>query len=164
MWSGLKPKQFEQWIGEVRHYEKAFPYSNLRFAIAFWPGENAPLIRPDGRPWGRDHRLAHDLTRQQIAAGVKRFEEAKCHFWVQVGHGCDPHLEVPTVAEIIRAAPTMCLGFISAEDEQIEDVPYYFEHHIKPILELCLTHNKRFIPRNKDVWWAHWPPNRACAN
>ena len=55
------------------------------------------------------------------------------------------------------AAPKTLLGFVSAEDEQLEDVPYYFEHHIRPILELCLKHQKRFIPRNKDVWWAHWP-------
>ncbi len=32
-----------------------------------------------------------------------------------------------------------------------------FEHHIQPILELCLQHQKRLIPRNKDVWWLHWP-------
>jgi hypothetical protein len=156
-WSGADLKKLDGWIAEVRDYERQFPYSRLRFATAFWPGENAPLIRPDGKPWGRDRRLAHDLTRDQIVAGAKRFEEARCHFWVQVGHGCDPHLEIATVAAMLDAAPTMLRGFISAEDEQLEDVRYYFEHHIQPILELCLKHGKRFIPRNKDVWWAHWP-------
>jgi len=157
LWSGWDTKKFDTWIAEVRNYENIFPYSRLRFATCFWPGENAPLLRPDGKPWGRDKRFAHDLTREQIVAAAKHFESANCHFWVQVGHGCDPHLEVATVAAMLEAAPTMLLGFISAEDEQLDDVPYYFEHHIKPILELCLKHNKRFIPRNKDVWWAHWP-------
>lgn len=147
-------------IAEVREYEKLFPYSRLRFATAIWPDENAPLLRPDGKPWGRDMRLAHDLTREQIVAGAKRFEAANCHFWVQVGHGCAPHLEVATIAAMLEAAPKTLRGFISAEDEQLEDVPYYFEHHIKPILELCLKHKKRFIPRNKDIWWAHWPADK----
>ncbi len=157
MLSGWDPKKVDGWIADARTYEKRFPYSRLRFSVAFWPGEKAPLLRPDGKPWGRDRRLAHDLTREQIVAAARRFEQERCHFWVQVGHGCDPHLEVATVAAMLEAAPNMLLGFISAEDEQLEDVPYYFEHHIKPILELCLTHRKRFIPRNKDVWWAHWP-------
>jgi len=160
LWSGWDTKKFDTWIGEVREYEKLFPYSRLRFATCFWPGENAPLMRPDGKPWGRDHRLAHDLTREQIVAAAKYFESKGCHFWVQVGHGCDPHLEVATVAAMLQAAPKTLRGFVSAEDEQLDNVPYYFEHHIKPILELCLKHKKRFIPRNKDVWWAHWPADK----
>ncbi len=157
LWSGWDPKKFDAWIAEVRAYEEAFPYSRLRFSYCIWPGEDAPLIRPDGKPWGRDHRLAHDLTREQIVAAAKYFEAKGCYFWVQVGHGCDPHLEVATVAAMLEAAPKTLLGFVSAEDEQLDKVPYYFEHHVKPILELCLKHKKRFIPRNKDVWWAHWP-------
>lgn len=157
LWSGWDPNKFDAWIAEVREYEKLFPYSRLRFATCFWPGENAPLLRPDGKPWGRDHRLAHDLTREQIVAAAKYFEAKNCYFWVQVGHGCCPHLEVATVAAMLEAAPNTLLGFISAEDEQLDAVPYYYEHHIRPILELCLKYRKRFIPRNKDVWWAHWP-------
>jgi len=157
LWSGWDTEKFDTWIAEVREYEKLFPYPRLRFATCFWPGENAPLLRPDGKPWGRDHRLAHDLTREQIVAAAKYFEAKGCHFWVQVGHGCNPHLEVATVAAMLEAAPKTLLGFVSAEDEQLDSVLYYLEHHIKPILELCLKHKKRFIPRNKDVWWARWP-------
>lgn len=157
MWSGPDLKKLDPWIAGVRAYEEAFPYPNLRFSTCFWPGEEAPLLRPDGKPWARDTRLAHNLKREVIVAGAERFEAAGCHFWVQVGHGCDPHCEVATCAAILEAAPRTCLGFVSAEDEELEAVPYYFEHHIRPILELCLQHRKRFIPRNKDVWWLHWP-------
>lgn len=157
LWNGWDPAKFEGWIAEVRDYEKKFPYSRLRFATSFWPGEDAPLLRPDGQPWGRDQRLAHDLTREQIVAGAKHFESVRCPFWVQVGHGCDPHLEVATVAAMLEAAPTMLLGFVDAEAEQSNILHYYMEHHIKPILELCLAHKKRVILRNKNVWWAHWP-------
>lgn len=156
-WNGVSAQKFDPWIAEVREHQQKFPYPRLRFATAFWPGENAPLLRPDGKPWGRDRRLAHDLTRAQIVAGARHFEAVRCPFWVQVGHGCDPHLEVATVAAMLEAAPEMLIGFIDSEEEQPDVLPYYMEHHIKPILELCLTHRKRFILRNKNVWWAHWP-------
>jgi hypothetical protein len=55
---------------------------------------------------------------------------------------------------MLEAAPKTCLGFISAEHEQLDDVVYCFQHHVRPILELCLKYGKQFIPRNKDVWWA----------
>ncbi len=158
LWNAAEnPRPFDLWISEVREYEKLFPYSRLRFSTNFWPGENAPLLRPDGKPWGRDRRLAHDLTRAQIVDGAKYLEAARCPFWVQVGHGCDPHLEVATVAAMLEAAPTMLLGFIDAEAEQPDVMRYYLEHHLKPIMELCLQHKKRFILRNKNAWWAHWP-------
>ena len=157
LWSGWNPEKFKRWIDEVHSYQKRFPYPRLRFATAFWPGENAPLLRPDGKPWSRDRRLAHDLTRAQIVAAAKTLEDARCPFWVQVGHACSPHLEVGTVAAMVDTAPKMLMGFISAEDFQPGQVPYYMEHFIRPILELCLQHNKRFIPRNKGIWWAEWP-------
>jgi|CXWL01.1.fsa_nt_gi hypothetical protein len=158
LWNGAEnPRPFDLWISEVREYEKLFPYPRLRFSTNFWPGENAPLLRPDGKPWGRDRRLAHDLTRAQIIDGAGYLEAARCPFWVQVGHGCDPHLEVATVAAMLEAAPTMLLGFIDAEAEKPDVMRYYLEHHIRPILELCLKHGKRFILRNKNTWWAHWP-------
>jgi hypothetical protein len=157
MWSGWNPKTIEGWIAEVRDYEKQFPYQRLRFSVGIWPGEDAPLIRPDGKPWNRDQRLAHNVTREQIVTAAKMFEAAHAHFWVQVGHGCAPHLEVETVAAMLEAAPNSLLGFISAEDEQLGEMNYYFEHHLKPILELSLKYKKRVILRNKDVWWAQWP-------
>lgn len=157
LWSGFAPSKFASWIAEVKAYERQFPMERLRFATCFWPGENAPLLRPDGTPWTRDHRLKHDLSRENIVEAVRQFEAANCHFWVQVGHGCSPHLEIATVAAMLDGAPKTLLGFITAEDEDPKTMTYYYEHHIQPILELCLKHHKRLIPRNKDVWWAHWP-------
>ena len=149
--------KLDDWIDEVRFFEQQFPYARLRFSTCFWPGEQLPLTRPDGKPWNVDQRLSHDLTRTEIAGIARKFEQAKCHFWVQVGHGCSPHLSVESVAAILDAAPEMCLGFVSAEDQQLDETAYYYEHHVRPILELCLIHGKRFLPRNKNVWWCHWP-------
>ncbi len=157
LWSGATLARFDQWVSEVRAYEQEFPYPCLRFSTCIWPGEKAPLKRPDGQPWPRDHRLAHDVPRDLIVEAARKFEQAGCHFWVQVGHGCSPHLEVATAAAMLDAAPRTLLGFVTAEDEQLDQIPYYYDHHIRPILELCLRHHKRFICRHKDIWWAHWP-------
>jgi len=157
LWSSPDLKVVDGWIKEVRFYEKAFPYSRLRFSTSFWPGEKQPLLRPDGKAWAQDVRLSHSLIREQIVAGARKLEEACCHFWVQVGHGCAPHCSVETAAAILDAAPTTCLGFVSAEDEHPDRISYYYEHHIQPILELCLKHGKHFIPRNNSLWWAYWP-------
>jgi len=157
LWSSPDLKDVDGWIKEIRFYEKTFPYSRLRFSTSFWPGEKQPLLRSDGKAWDRDVRLSHSLTREQIVAGARKLEETRCHFWVQVGHGCAPHCSVETAAAILDAAPTTCLGFVSAEDEHPDRIGYYYEHHIQPILELCLKHGKHFIPRNNSLWWAYWP-------
>ena len=146
-----------RWAADVRAYEKEFPYPNLRFSTVFWPSEDSPLFRPDGKPWAREPRLPFNQSSEQIAAIAAQMEKEKCHFIVQIGHGCNPYIEVSTVAAIIRAAPRMCLGFLCGEDEQVAAVPYYYEHCIKPVLELCLEHHKRLFPVQKGVWWAYWP-------
>ena len=152
-------ERVDDMIAEVRLYEKAFPYPRLRFSTCFWPCEQGPLLRPDGQEWPHDKRLKHDMTRADLVGLATKLEQARCHFWVQVGHGCSPHCSVEAVKAMLDAAPTMCLGFISAEDEKPEDIAYYFQHHIVPILELCLERGKRFIPRDKNVWWCYWPAN-----
>ncbi len=151
------PSTVTGWIEEVRFYQKAFPYPRLRFSTNFWPGEKLPIARPDGAPWPHDKRLGHHLTHAQIVGMGAALEKAGCHFWVQVGHGCSPHLSLGTIAALLEAAPVTCLGFVSAEDEQEKEMTYYFEHFIRPILELCLPRGKHFIERNKNVWWARWP-------
>ncbi|MEN9402792.1 MAG: hypothetical protein RL091_1495 [Verrucomicrobiota bacterium] len=157
LWSGWDTRKFDRWIAAVRGDERLFPYPRLRFGAAFWPSENAPLLRPDGKPWSRDSRLAHDLTRAQLVEGAKRFEAGRTPFWLNVGHGCSPTVELASIRAMLEAAPTMLLGFITTEDEQADALPYYAEHYLKPILDLCLQHQKRFMLHNKNVWWARWP-------
>ncbi len=158
MWAARTSlKSVDAWIEEVRFFAKSFPYPRLRFSTCVWPGEQLPLKRPDGAVWPHDKRLSHDLSRAQLVAIARRFEEAHCSFWIQVGHGCAPHLSVASATAMLEAAPQTCLGFISSEDEQADQMAYYFEHQVQPLLELCLTRGKRFIPRNKNVWWCHWP-------
>ncbi len=156
-WNGGNPKKFDQWIAEVRDHEKRFPYARLRFAFDFWPSEKSPLLRPDGQPWGREPRLTYDQTRAQIVASAKYFEAKRCPFWVDIGHGSKPYIELATVAAMLKAAPSMLQGFISSEAEWSDTLPYYFEHYLKPVLELCLRHEKRLVLTKKNIGWAHAP-------
>lgn len=156
-WNGGDSKKLGPWIAEVRDYEKRFPYPRLRFAVDFWPSEKSALLRPDGKPWGRERRLTYDQTRVQIAAAAKHFETERCPFWINIGHSTTPYVEVATVAAMLKAAPTMLQGFVSTEAEQSDTLPYYFEHFLKPVLELCVQHRKRLIITSKNVAWAHAP-------
>jgi hypothetical protein len=74
MWHRWQPQLFEQWIDQVRAERAQFPYARLRFSVHFWPSEDAPLLRPDGKAWSRDPRMGHRLTRAQIVDGARRFE------------------------------------------------------------------------------------------
>ncbi|MBL9189936.1 MAG: hypothetical protein JNK23_20820 [Opitutaceae bacterium] len=156
-WNGGDPRKLGPWIAEVRDYEKRFPYPRLRFAVDFWPSEKSALLRPDGKPWGRERRLAYDQTRAQIVAAAKYFEAERCPFWINIGHSTTPYVEVATVAAMLKAAPTTLQGFVSTEAEQSDTLPYYFEHFLKPVLELCVQHKKRLIITSKNVAWAHTP-------
>jgi lambda-carrageenase len=147
-------------IDEVRMYENDFPYENLQFATTLWLTEDITLMRPDGQPWGRDTRLNYALPRSDILSTAQKLENARVHFWVQVGHGNDPYISIEAAEGILEAAPTMCLGFVSAEDERLDDAPYFLEHYILPLMDLCINNgNKMMILREKAIWWASQAAN-----
>ena len=48
---------------------------------------------------------------------ARKLEREKCHFFATSGHGIAPYISPQTAAAILQAAPTMCQGFIEAENE-----------------------------------------------
>ena len=142
-----------QFFEDIRLYEREFPYQNLRFAKALWFGEK-DLKSPDGKAYAQEGRLSYNLTRQDIAAFAVQLEKNKSFFLVTIGHGCKPFLSLGTIEAILEAAPDACLGFVICEDEQEKDVPYYFQHFVQPVLDICAAHNKMLIMREKGAWWA----------
>ena len=153
-----KVASIERGLEEVRFYERRFPYPNLVFGPDYWFAEAGPLLRPDGKPWEKDHRLKYQATAAQIVEAARKQEKAKCHFFATSGHGIAPYLSPKTAAAILQAAPTACLGFIEAENESTkgeEELAYYLQHHIVPILDACLKHGRAImILREKNAWWA----------
>lgn len=156
-WGRWSPGGLDRAIEEIRADEKEFPYARLRFGAYLWTGEDAPLLRPDGAPWPRDRRMGHQTSRAELVAAARRMEAEGCSFWMHLGHGCAPAMELETVAALLEAAPRTLRGFVSAEDEELADVPYYLEHFLRPVMEMCLRHGKRVMLRQKNVWWAYWP-------
>lgn len=115
------------------------------------------MLRPDGKPWGRERRLTYDQTRAQIVAAANHLRPNAALSSIHIGHSSTPYVEVATVAAMLTAAPTMLRGFISSEAEPSDTLPYYFEHFLKPVLELCVQHQRRLIVTSKNIAWAHTP-------
>ena len=142
----------------ARFYEQRFPYPNLVFVLDFWFAEAGPLLRPDGKPWEKDRRLKYQATAAQIVETARKLERAKCHFFATSGHGGAPYISPQTAVAILQAAPTMCQGFIEAENEPnkgAEELTYYLQHHVVPILDACRKHGRAItILREKNAWWA----------
>ena len=142
----------------ARFYERRFPYPNLVFVLDFWFAEAGPLLRPDGKPWEQDRRLKYQATAAQIVEAARKLERAKCHFFVTSGHGIAPYISPQTAAAILQAAPTMCQGFIEAENEPnkgSEELAYYLQHQVVLIMDACRQHGRAImILREKNAWWA----------
>ncbi|MCB1121519.1 MAG: hypothetical protein KJT03_08220, partial [Verrucomicrobiae bacterium] len=79
-----------------------------------------------------------------------------CLFYI--GHSCMPFITLDTAEKILQAAPEYCLGFYTAEDEQVELIPRFFEYYFKPLANMCLRYgNKRCMTKNKGLWWITSP-------
>ncbi len=137
--------------------------TNLRFASVVWAFEAGGLTRPDGALWKADRRYdPYQLSKANLFAIADRFKAADIFFFVQVGHGCDPYLAANTALAMCERAPDQCMGFVTAEDEgQDEDVEYYFEHFLRPILSgiAGMTRGPSqpqpvLILREKAAFWA----------
>ena len=117
--------------------------------------ENKQILRPDGQPWGRDSRQRHLMSQGDILYVAQQLESQRIPFIVNVGHGDDPFLDIQTVEMLLNAAPNMCLGLNVTETEGAEKAPYFIEHFVRPLLDLCVDHgNKLFIMDEKNTWWA----------
>ncbi|MEI7533234.1 MAG: hypothetical protein WCK57_02615 [Verrucomicrobiae bacterium] len=145
-------------VEDVRFYEQQFPYTNLVFGADIWFTESGMPLRPDGKPWEKDRRLKYQASSAQIVEAARKLEQTKAHFFVTSGHGLAPFITPDTAAAILRAAPTMCLGFIEAENEATkggQELAYYLQSHIAPILDACLKHGRAImVLREKNAWWA----------
>ncbi len=150
-------------INDVKAYRDApeFANENLKFAAVIWTMEQGNYFRPDGTLWDRDTRWTHGLLSEDIRAAARTLANADAPFYIQVGHGCDPHLKVETALSACNENPNHCLGFVSAEDEgNAATVGYYLKNFIKPLLNGIVAMSRtaaqpkpQVILREKAAWW-----------
>lgn len=147
---------------EIAWFKKRFPYDNLRIIKNLKVIEDSPPVKPNGEPWNlRRYQLDGIngfMTVEEILEKARWIEENKVPTLFYIGHSCTPFISLETVEQILKIAPNYCLGFRTAEDEQIEIIPEYFEHYFGPLTELCLRYGyKMCITKNKGIWWMSTP-------
>jgi len=120
-WSGADAGKIDGWIAEVRDYARQFPYG-ASFCTAFWPGGGRSLLRPTAIVGPRSAAGPRLDARPNLWRGETVLKRP-CHFWVQVGHGCDPAPGSRHRRGDARSRAACVAGVVSAEDEQLEDVP-----------------------------------------
>lgn len=162
--SSLETKEewFEAYQQEVAWFQERFPYANLRVIKNLKVIEDTPPLKPDGEPWNlRRYKLDGIngvMTVEEILEKARWVEEHNIPTLFYIGHSCTPFITLETAEKILQLAPTACIGFRTAEDEQIEMVPEYFEHYFGPLTELCLKYGyKQTITKNKGIWWMSTP-------
>jgi hypothetical protein len=142
--------EHHQWV------RAQLPYDNLDLATVFWVSEIGGDRRPDGGTWERDGRMDYGLTREQLVEFARKQEEADAPFLLQTAHGNGRFLTLETSQAMLEVAPRTLRGFVCAETkpQESEHYPYYVNHHLKPLAEMCLAHGgKKIILRDKGATW-----------
>jgi len=156
------PAGLEAYHREIAWFNKKFPYDNLKVIKNLKVIEDSPPLMPNGEPWNlRRYKLDGIngvMTVEEILEKARWVEENEVPTVFYIGHSCTPFITLETVEQILKIAPNYCLGFRTAEDEQIEVAPEYFEHYFGPLTELCLRYGyKKCTTKNKGIWWMSTP-------
>jgi len=145
--------------------KEQFPYANLRFVGSSKVIEATPPTDAQGRPWSLQRwdtdSINGTMTVDEIVARARWIEEHEVPTVFLIGHSCMPFITLETAEKMLDAAPRYLVGFLSAEDEQLERIPRYFAEYFGPLAELCAEHGGRAcITKNKNVWWMSAPSMR----
>ncbi len=101
-----------------------------------------------------DSRRSYDMTAYEIIAEAQKNETNKQYFFIWAGHGEAMHFPLSTFEKVMKAAPNYLKGFIFAEMEGISpNMQNVVNNIILPLAELCKTHHKLIVFRNKNIFW-----------
>ena len=162
-------KQLEGFFKEEEWFQKRFPYNNLQLIFTQKAIEETPPLDEQGEPWSigrwQVDAINGTMTIDEILERARWIEKQKIPTVFYIGHSCMPFITLETAEKILQAAPNYCMGFQSMEDEQIRQVPKYFEHYFKPLADLCVKYgNKQCVSKNKGLWWITAPSHREVFN
>ena len=143
----------------LERYQSQYPYKNFKYFTQTKVMESSPPLDENGEPWSQ-HRWNTDaingtMSIDEIVAKARQIEANKIPTIFKIGHSCMPFITLETAEKILQAAPTYCLGFETAEDEDLDRIPRYFKHYYQPLSDLCVRYGAKFnITKNKGLWWA----------
>lgn len=150
-------------------FKSRFPYDNLRLVFTQKAMEETPPLNEQGEPWSigrwQVDAINGTMTIDEILERAQWVEENEIPTVFYIGHSCMPFITLETAEKILQTAPNYCMGFQSMEDEQIRQVPRYFEHYFKPLADLCVKYgNKQCVSKNKGLWWITAPSHKEVFN
>ncbi|MGK7395074.1 MAG: FG-GAP repeat domain-containing protein [Candidatus Cyclobacteriaceae bacterium M3_2C_046] len=143
-------------------FKQRFPYDNLRVIKTLKVMENTPPLNEKGEPWNprrwKTDAINGTNTVEEILDKARWIEKNRIPTLFYIGHSCMPFISLKTAEKILQIAPNYCLGFYTAEDENIKMVPRYFKYFFQPLADLCLQYgNKLCGTKNKGLWWMSSP-------
>jgi hypothetical protein len=101
-----------------------------------------------------DPRRSYDMSADEIVAKAMQNETNKQYFFIWAGHGEAMHFPLSTFERVMKAAPNYLKGFIFAEMEGISpNMQDVVNQIILPLADLCKTHKKLMVFRNKNIFW-----------
>jgi len=154
-------KALREYHEQQNWFKQKFPYPNLQVIKSMKIIEEDPPLDNEGKPWSpgrwKVDAINGTMSLDEILNKAKWIEENQIPTLFYIGHSCMPFISMETAEKILQLAPKYCIGFQTAEDENIQAVPQYFEYFFKPLANLCLKYNKVCITKNKGLWWMSSP-------
>ncbi|WP_343330716.1 hypothetical protein [Polaribacter staleyi] len=106
----------------------------------------------------KDKRGKYQDTRAEIIQMARDYEAENQPFTFWAGHGNDPfYIQIETLEEILRVAPTTCYGFVYAEMDNVKDprVQHFVKEYMPRLAKAIRKNNKaKLYFRYKNMFWA----------
>ncbi|MCL7754600.1 hypothetical protein [Polaribacter sp. Z022] len=136
--------------------------NSIKFVIQKSPKESTDrthLVQKLGKiALKKDKRGKYQDSREDIIQMAKDYEAKGQPFTFWAGHGNDPfYIQIETLEEILRVAPTTCYGFVYAEMDKVDDPRViHFVKEYMPRLAKAIRKNNRakLYFRYKNMFWA----------
>jgi hypothetical protein len=83
------------------------------------------------------------MSSEELIAVAAFSEENNIPFWYQICHGMKPHMSVKTAEGVLKAAPTMCKGFMFSESLGQGPQMQEFLKYADAVMQLCVKYGRR---------------------
>ena len=136
--------------------------NEVTFAIQKAPKEatdRTHLVQKIGKiALKKDKRGKYNDTREEIIQMARENEAKGQPFTFWAGHGNDPfYIQIETLEEILRVAPTTCYGFVYAEMDKVDDprVQHFIKEYLPRLAKAIRKNNRaKLYFRYKNMFWA----------